>query len=52
MKSPITRSCMRSIFEKQIVRCINRLIRVRSVMCLLSICWVFAFLEKAAALPL
>jgi len=29
--------------EKQIVRRTNRLIRVRKLMCLLSIFWVFAF---------
>jgi len=40
----MTRSCMRSVFEKQIVRRINRLIRVRRLMWLLSIFWVFAFL--------
>lgn len=43
MKSPITRSCMRSVFEKQIVRRTNRLIRVRKLMCLLSIFCVWAF---------
>src|SRR5436309_15555171 len=37
MKSPITKSCMRSVLEKQIVRRTNRLIRVRKLMCLLSI---------------
>jgi len=37
MKSPITKSCMRSVLEKQIVRRTNRLIRVRRLMCLLSI---------------
>src|SRR4030095_9109052 len=40
---PITKSCMRSVLEKQIVRRTNRLIRVRMLMCLLSIFWVFAF---------
>jgi hypothetical protein len=34
---------MRSVFEKQIVRRTNRLIRVRKLMCLLSIFRVFAF---------
>src|SRR5262252_7262744 len=43
MKSPSTRSCMRSVFEKQIVRRTNRLIRVRRLMCLLSIFCVCAF---------
>ena len=42
MKSPITRSWMRSVFEKQIVRRTNRLIRVRRLMCLLSIFCVLA----------
>src|SRR5262249_44516895 len=43
IKRPITKSCMRSVLEKQIVRRTNRLIRVRKLMCLLSIFWVFAF---------
>jgi len=43
MKRPITTSCMRSVLEKQIVRRTNRLIRVRKLMCLLSIFCVFAF---------
>ena len=34
---------MRSVFEKQIVRRTNRLIRVRGLRCLLSILCVFAF---------
>ena len=42
MKSPITKSCMRSVLEKQIVRRTNRLIRVRKLVCLLSIFCVFA----------
>jgi hypothetical protein len=33
---------MRSVLEKQIVRRINRLIRVRRLMCLLSIFCVFS----------
>jgi hypothetical protein len=37
MNNPITRSCMRSVLEKQIVRRTSRLIRVRRLMCLLSI---------------
>src|SRR5262249_49135778 len=37
MKRPITRSCMVVVLEKQIVRRTNRLIRVRKLMCLLSI---------------
>src|SRR5262249_26892258 len=37
MKSPITRSCMHSVLEKHSVRRTNRLIRVRRLMCLLSI---------------
>jgi hypothetical protein len=43
IKRPITKSCMRSILEKQIVRRTNRLIRVRRLMCLLSIFCVFSF---------
>jgi hypothetical protein len=43
IKRPITKSCMRSVLEKQIVRRTNRLIRVRMLMCLLSIFWVCAF---------
>jgi hypothetical protein len=42
MNSPITRSCMRSVLEKQIVRRTSRLIRVRRLMCLLSISCVFS----------
>jgi hypothetical protein len=42
MNSPITKSCICSVLEKQIVRRTNRLIRVRKLMCLLSIFWVFA----------
>jgi hypothetical protein len=34
---------MCSVLEKQIVRRTNRLIRVRKLMGLLSIFWVFAF---------
>jgi hypothetical protein len=37
MNHPITRSCIRSSLEKQIVRRPKRLVRVRSLMCLLSI---------------
>src|SRR5215475_3561229 len=37
INSPTTRSCMRSVFEKQIVRRTSRLIRVRRLICLLSI---------------
>ena len=43
IKRPITKSCMCSVLEKQIVRRTNRLIRVRELMCLLSIFWVFSF---------
>ena len=43
MNSPITRSCMRSVLEKQMVRRTSRLIRVRRLMCLLSIFCVFSF---------
>src|SRR5215470_1213146 len=43
MKSPITRSCICFVLEKQIVRRTNRLIRVRKLMCLLSIFCVFSF---------
>ena len=42
MKSPITRSCMCSVLEKHSVRRTRRLIRVRRLMCLLSIFWVFS----------
>ena len=42
IKRPITRSCMRSVLEKQIVRRTNRLIRVRRLICLLSIFCVFS----------
>src|SRR4029453_12423892 len=42
MNSPITRSCMRSVLEKQRVRRTSRLIRVRRLMCLLSIFCVFS----------
>jgi hypothetical protein len=42
MKSPITRSCMRSVLEKHIVRRTSRLIRVRRWICLLSIFCVFS----------
>src|SRR2546428_14106157 len=41
MKRPITRSCMRSVFEKQVVRRTKRLILVRRLMCLLSIFGTF-----------
>ena len=34
IKSPITKSCMRSVLEKQIVRRTNRLIRARKLVCL------------------
>ena len=43
INSPITKSCMRSVLEKQIVRRTNRLIRMRMLMCLLSIFCVCAF---------
>ena len=43
IKRSITKSCMCSVLEKQIVRRTNRLIRVRKFICLLSIFWVFAF---------
>src|SRR2546425_10066481 len=43
INSPMTKSCMRSVLEKQIVRRTSRLIRVHKLMCLLSIFWVFAF---------
>ncbi len=44
MKRPITKSCIVVVLEKQIVRRTNRLIRVRKLMCLLSIflCVLFA----------
>src|SRR2546428_4673728 len=42
MKSPITRSCICSVLEKHSVRRTNRLMRVRRLMCLLSIFWVFS----------
>jgi hypothetical protein len=34
---------MRSVFEKHSVRRTNRLMRVRRLMCLLSILWVCSF---------
>ena len=37
MKRPITRSCIVVVLEKQIVRRTSRLIRVRKLICLLSI---------------
>src|SRR5262249_21752113 len=43
IKRPITKSCMCSVLEKEIVRRTNRLIRVRKLICLLSIFCVFAF---------
>jgi hypothetical protein len=43
MKRPITRSCICSVLEKHSVRRTNRLIRVRRLMCLLSIFCVFSF---------
>jgi hypothetical protein len=43
INSPITKACMCSVLEKQIVRRPHRLIRVRQLMCLLSLLWVFAF---------
>src|SRR5215471_12739507 len=43
MKRPITRSCICSVLEKHSVRRTKRLIRVRRLMCLLSIFWVFSF---------
>jgi hypothetical protein len=43
MKSPMTSSCICFVLEKQMVRRTNRLSRVRQLMCLLSIFWVFAF---------
>ena len=42
MKSPITRSGMRSVLEKQIVRRTKRLIPVRKLMCLISIFCVWS----------
>src|SRR5215471_14204233 len=42
MKSPITRSCICSVLDKHSVRRTNRLIRVRRLMCLLSIFWVLS----------
>jgi hypothetical protein len=41
--NPMTKSCIRSVFEKQIVRRTNRLIRVRRLVCLLSIRCLYAF---------
>jgi hypothetical protein len=43
MKRPITRSRMVVVLAQQIVRRTNRLIRVRKLMCCLSIFCVFAF---------
>src|SRR5438128_1736052 len=42
-KRPITKSCMRSVLAKQLVRRTNRLIRVCTLMGLLSIFCVLAF---------
>ena len=42
MNSPITRSCICSVLEKQMVRRTSRLIRLRRLMCLLSIFCVFS----------
>ena len=42
MKSPITRSCICSVLEKHRVRRTSRFIRVRRLMCLLSIFCVFS----------
>jgi len=42
MNSPITRSCICSVLEKHNVRRMSRLIRVRRLMCLLSIFCVFS----------
>ena len=42
MKSPITKSCMGVILEKPIVRRTRRLIRVRRLMCLLSMFCVYS----------
>lgn len=43
MQEAITKSCMRSVLAKQIVQRTNRFIRVRKLLGLLSIFWVFAF---------
>jgi hypothetical protein len=43
MNKPMTRSCICVDFEKQIVLRTRRLIRVRSVRCLRSSCWVWCF---------
>jgi len=50
-EGPITTSCMRAVLEKQIVRRTNRLIRVRKLMCLLSIFCVFSFQPCASLSP-
>jgi CheW-like domain len=42
IKRPITRSCIRSVLEKHSVRRTSRLIRVRRLICLLSIFCVFS----------
>ena len=42
MNNPITTSCSQVDLEKQIVFRASRLIRVRNVRCLRSICWVLA----------
>jgi hypothetical protein len=39
----MTSSCIRSVFEKQMVRRTNRLIRVRKLMCLLSMRYMCSF---------
>src|SRR5712691_9394293 len=42
IKRPITKSCIRSVLEKHSVRRTSRLIRVRRLICLLSIFCVFS----------
>jgi len=42
LKSKMTRSCMRFLFEKQMVLRAKRLMRVRKAKCLRSMHWVFA----------
>ena len=48
MKRPITRSCMVVVLEKQIVRRTSRLIRVRKLICLLSMFACAVYRPRAA----
>src|SRR5215813_14145255 len=52
MNSPITRSCIYSVLEKQMVRRTSRLIRVRRLMCLLSIFCVFSLPTRCCSVSI